>query len=181
MYEVGKWVGHGYYADFFRIRNDPTLGVKIDIRGKKALKEEYGKSLILEELGVPVPHCRGVKSVLFPSYFNQTIEKQNPPELSLRQKNKLKDLAGEIYSGLIMEIIEQDIKLVSGKRITYYFEKEVKRVKALGIIPGRDADMNVLWSQKNAKIYFIDFERWIIPKELYPGPFKKLRRWLFGK
>ncbi|NQV91108.1 hypothetical protein HQ489_01405 [Candidatus Woesearchaeota archaeon] len=181
MYEAGKWVGHGYYADFFRIRNNTTLGVKIDLRGKKALEEEYEKLLILKKIGISVPYCKGVKMIKFPAYFEKTIEKQNITGITQKQRTSLKNLAGEVRYGLVMEIIEEDIKLVSNKRITYIFEKEMNKIKALGIIPGRDADMNVLWSQNNAKLYFIDFERWIIPKELYPGPLKRFWRLFFRK
>jgi hypothetical protein len=69
-----------------------------------------------------------------------------------------------------MEYIEDDVvilqknkvmTLISKKRLVEIYVKERDRIEALGIkIIDSGSDLNIVWSESRAKMYFIDLERW---------------------
>lgn len=174
MYEIGKYIGEGGDSYFFRLRKYPRLGVKIrkDLN-KTRLEEEFAKAQILQKLGVPVPRFVGLVRIVFPNYFGLTLEKQEKrKEIALEpeSKNQLQDWTGKSCWGLLMEIIEHDLSLISSRRIDYYYYKELEKIEKLGI---RVVDShfgteykNILWSNKKRKLYFIDFDWWVVPYNL---------------
>ncbi len=183
MYEIGKIIGCGLYSFFFRLKKYPRLGVKIKkVDDKKLLEEEFAKAQILRKLGVSVPRFVGITKVKIPDDFNVTAT------------NYLKSIpnligAGMVKWGLVIEIIDNDLRLVSRNKINYYYIKEAIKVKALGInMVDSEPDRNVLWSQRKARLYFIDFDMWDIPYKLLQDKrvvgntfFARLRKFLSTK
>ena len=182
MYTVGKYMGAGSFSYFFALRGHSRLGVKIRKNNSKIqLEEEIAKAQILRKLGVSVPKYIGIVPVKIPDYFNQTVDKQITEKeiLAKNAKNKwwllkdivtlavIKEFAGRVMWGLIIELIDDDIELVSKKRLAYYYKNEldkIAQIKDYSIKVSSDSGGNVLWSQKKAKLYFIDFDEWKIVK-----------------
>ncbi|HIH11786.1 TPA: hypothetical protein HA241_06355 [Candidatus Woesearchaeota archaeon] len=171
MYTIGKFLGAGLFANVFRLKEYPLWCVKVSkwTNRKSTLEEQFAKAQILQRLGVPVPTFLGVYEVTFPSYFKKTIEKQyRRGEISWWRYWNLCRIKEGMKLGLVMETVESDLTLVSSRRVKYHFRKEISKVKAMGIKVSFDADSreNILWSQKQGKLYFIDFDFWRIPRKI---------------
>ena len=178
LYTTGQFIGYGAHSYVFRLREYKNLVIKIpfnefnfdeeNINAKAILEKELEIGNILKKIGISVPRYLGVFQVKFPEYFDKTIEREvkRSKIIPYFLWKPLKKNAGKIRWGLIMEFIEKDLTLVSTKRLEYLYRNELKKVLTMGI-NNVDAymDHNVLWSRKNAKIYFIDFESWVIPKK----------------
>jgi hypothetical protein len=173
MFELGALVGQGAFSMFCRLRGYPSLGVLVpkDVCGivaKQYLEQELRRAKILANLKINVPKYVGVFLIKVPDYFDKTLmnglEKKDPRSISLEDKfinyDLLKHFTGKTVYGLVMEHIEKDLSLISANRLKYIYKKEREKIESYGIILGEDADNNVLWSQKEGKLYFIDFEKW---------------------
>jgi hypothetical protein len=173
MFEVGKYIGSGNTGDFFRLRGNSQLGVKITqhkigFNARRKLNKEFQKTLVLRKLGVNVPKPIGVMKVKFPSFFDKTLDKQRPNIHYLPEW--LTTLRGKTQWGFVMRFIETDLSLISSVRVKYYYIRERKKVLDLGItVVDSSPAHNTLWSQREKKLYFIDVELWKIPARLLKG------------
>jgi serine/threonine protein kinase len=178
MFELGELIGDGAFSAFFRIREHPTLGVKVSkyIKGgnaKESLEKELKKAKVLMTLNLPVPKYIEVIQVKVPEYFEETLArglrrnigdysplKNKEFDFEGNRESMIKNLKGKIVYGLLMEYIESDLSLVSPKRLKYVYQKEKAKIEQYGISIGGDSRGNVLWSKNRARLYFIDFEFW---------------------
>ncbi len=184
MYEVGRYIGKGLRSYFFRLRKYPRIGVKIfkesparnEKEEKKRLLIELAAGKYLRDLGISVPRYLGVVKVKFPDYFADIWERKNPGLVDYG----LSKLTGKVKWGLLMEVIENDLSLISKERINYYYKKECEKIENLGIKVSEEPH-NVLWSQNKKRLYFIDFSKWIFPINLERYLLKKRLKDLFLK
>ena len=79
----------------------------------------------------------------------------------------IKSLTGKVRWGLLIELVENDVSIISKERLAYYHQREIDKVESLGITV-RDSKLarNVLWSSSRRKLYLIDFEFWKLSSEL---------------
>ena len=186
MFELGEFIGEGFFSAFFKIREHPELGVKILKRdtgrqAKRELERELRKAKILMKLDLPVPKYVEVIEVKVPEYFDKTLERGynriKCEEGRFRTNiwtDKLMNLG--ITYGLLMEYIEADLSIVSERRIDYIYLKEKTKIEKYGIeIDDSHSSHNVLWSKSKAKMYFIDFQFWDLSG--MHNPIIKVRAW----
>jgi hypothetical protein len=179
MDEVERLVGMGTSGVFFRLRNHPKLGVKINYvlpDGKAELEDELNKAKILKKLGISIPEYVDVIQVMIPSHIEATIKK-NPHVADYltsweynRMKKFLLNHTNQAVWGLVMEYIADDVVifnskgingLISRSRLEKIYDAEIKKIESHGIhIKDNSYGLNVIWSESRAKLYFIDFELW---------------------
>jgi hypothetical protein len=173
-YTVGSYIGNGAFSIFFKIRHSTTLGVKVRIKeeGDKAreiLLKELKKADVLLRLGISVPRYVGVEKVFIPDYFDKTIEGK---DMAKYLQDKLIGLKHQFVWGLILEVADNNLSMVSYKRVSYLYDREVEKIKSFGIeIVDSEVESirwlhNVLWNQQRGKIYLIDFDQWKFPEKL---------------
>ncbi len=182
MYKLGAILGIGTEGIVFRIRGYPHLLAKVFYFSrqrrmpvsrtmrlqKKICKQEYRKGKKLRSLGIPVPRYIGVIKVDIPSHIAKTVDRYFRRETAqFFVENRVRSIADawtESYA-VIMEMIESDFSLVSSKRVNHIYQKEIRQAARLGIeIHDSSSALNVLWSKREAKLYFIDFLHWEVPR-----------------
>lgn len=187
---TGRFYGIGAHSIFFRLRDYPRLGALISRHGNnhkeyERLVRELRRGKLLRHLGVPVPRYVTVRRVRISAYAAQALGRFSDHELErIAPGYRAQEIRGQVAAladtkhwALIMEHIEEDVSLVSPERIKRFVEKEARRMNGLGVYPSdfaalphyKDwghAGLNVLWSAKKKKLYFIDFENWNFSDEL---------------
>ncbi len=166
MYETGVYIGDGCNSVFCHIKDHPKLGIKIrkeesDKKAFKKLKEEYTKALVLRKLKLPVPRYAGIVRI---KINPKTIFSQDPEiDKLLKEKyGKSEDF------GLVIENIENDIRVLSEKQVQKKYNFYKKQFRELNIvISDSGSNHNILWSEKKKKMYFIDYEYWTIPSKYF--------------
>lgn len=192
VYGLGDFIGMGHFAFFFRIQGKSRLGVKIsssldDDQTKAVFESEQSKANKLRELGVPVLRYLGIIRVripediaasLYPERSQHPYYKYDAPRIIAK--------GGTLVWGLAIEIAEDDVRWIDKWKVRKQYEEQYGRIRQLGI-QTRDSseEHNVLWSRKKGKLYFIDFDDWIIPENVTMGtetlrPVKNWWRKLLG-
>jgi len=182
MDEVERLIDMGRSAAFFRLRNQPMLGVKINYRdfGESKLRDELNKARILKKLGISVPEYTDVIRVQIPMHIEKTLEitEQKRPHIPkdhkfdypILKKYLINNKNGSVF-GLVMEYIADDALILNNKgvnglispaRLNKIYNIEKKKIEDHGIKTGTDSNfgLNIIWSESRAKLYFIDFEEW---------------------
>lgn len=199
MYTLGEYIGIGCTSAFFRIKEHPNLGVKIKINKDSSndlelLNYELEKAKQLMALDLPIPKYIDIVQVIVPEYYEKTILKiaKNKDDRqawvnNINNKIKTKKDENNSIYGLLMDYIESDLSLISPSRIKYFYDKERKNIESYGIrLQESRSNWNVLWSQKEAKIYFIDFSNWDLSRLHNPNSNKnitelKAKKGIFSK
>jgi hypothetical protein len=170
-YEIGEFIGAGSFSVFFTIKDHPRLGVRIVFgfpfdQHKELLETELRKGQILRQLQISVPKYVGLIPVL--------IREEVLDQLKMNwDRGKIADYKVVLHFekhinlvvwGLIIEQIDNDITTIHYKKKEELYEIERQKVQNLSIeIHDSFSGKNVLWSKKNNKLYFIDFDRWVFP------------------
>ncbi|MGV8087086.1 MAG: hypothetical protein ACP5N1_05645 [Candidatus Woesearchaeota archaeon] len=182
MWEIERYIGNGKSSAFFRIRNNPSLGVKImfnveDDVAKNVLQTELDKARILKDMGVSVLNYNDVIQVNIPEHIKNTFDKSSDELASHMGKQKYDIMKAffinhknTVVWGLVMDYIPDDVivlklqkkkTLQSQKRIDYIYNTEIDKIELLGVvIEDSGSDTNIVWSESRAKLYFIDFVYW---------------------
>ncbi len=182
MLEIERYISNGRSAAFFRIREHPEIGAKIlyhteGYNAKYFLQKECDIAHFLHRAGISVLNYGDVVQIKIPEHIEETLKKGHKANTlnTLYTVADCKDFfikrKEEAVWGLIIEYIPDDSiilqinhkhALVSRNRIEYLFNKEMEKVRSLGIDPGNDhkSDSNIIWSESRAKLYLIDFEVW---------------------
>jgi hypothetical protein len=164
-YDVGTFIGCGYYNYFFRLKKYSNLGVRVRRRDTGLiayfkLNNELRKARVLRRLGISVPRYINVVRVKFPECTAETIKNIDAPDEVIKE---LMDKSSITYYGLIIEYIEGDLKMVEKSKVQDLYDLEKKKIdKHPNIQMDHTGITKVLWSEREQKIYFIDFDAWTI-------------------
>ncbi|MGV8087085.1 MAG: hypothetical protein ACP5N1_05640 [Candidatus Woesearchaeota archaeon] len=202
MLEIGRYIGNGKSSAFFSIRNNPSLGVKIMFtkygnNAKNILQEELNIAHVLKESGISVLNYVDVVPITVPEYIDKTLIKSSVDMASHLGKVKYELMKqffiknrGSVVWGLVMDYIPDDSvvfqlnkkrTLVSTNRIEYIYKKEKEKIDNLGIeMEDYDSNLNIIWSESRAKLYFIDFENWDLSNMGDKDYIAKKKNRLFG-
>ncbi|MFH1916790.1 MAG: hypothetical protein ABIJ21_05995 [Nanoarchaeota archaeon] len=168
MYQLDMCIGAGRFGVFFRIKDHPRVGAKIylvdEFYNNEFIKKELEKARVIKELGISVPRYVGIADFLVPSDIQ---EKLGFVRMDSIKKSIVLSWAGKTKKGLIIEILENDLQSVPIKELRDQYAIEKAKLDQLGIRARETGPTtNVLWSNKKKRIYLIDFDDWVFPKEM---------------
>jgi hypothetical protein len=80
MYEIERYIGNGTRSAFFRIRDHPSLGIKISfqllgLNAKENLEQELKNAKIARQLEISTPRYVDVILVKVPEHIEETLQK----------------------------------------------------------------------------------------------------------
>ncbi len=177
-YLLGTCIGYGGNSAFFHLRGHDHIGVLVSMEGyTKGLKRDLKLGRLFRSLGLPVPRYLKMIKVKVPEYFEKTIDRWCKIGGGSTHYILKKFKPNSVHWGLAIEIVEQDLTLISSHRLNHIYKKECSKFEDLGIeIHDSGLEHNVLWSPHKKKMYFIDFDMWDVPDELFQK--KGIGSWL---